>query len=402
MSQMPLFEPSVWTVSDLTRYLRDIFEGDPALQNIWISGEVSNLSRPTSGHLYFTIKDRGAALRCVMWRNQALRQAYLPQEGAAIEVFGSLGIYDAGGNYQLYAELIRPVGEGTLYQEFLRLKARLESEGLFDPERKRPLPEWPRRIGIVTSASGAALRDILNVLQRRYPLVEVILAPTAVQGDEAPPGIVKALQLLNSDYHPDVILLARGGGSAEDLWAFNDERVARAISASEAPVVSGVGHETDFTIADFVADLRAPTPTAAAELTTPDAAELALDLVNYRQRLLRLVQGLLTTDRQMLRSQQNSLQRGSPLARVRVARQRVDELGRRSAVQFVHGLRIQRARLSGLSQRLEALNPQAVLGRGYAIVRGAGGAVIRSAQQVKIGDRLDIQVADGQFPAEAK
>ena len=195
-----------------------------------------------------------------MWRNAVLRQPFLPRDGDAIEAHGSIEIYEAGGQYQLYADLLRPAGEGVLFREFMRLKAQLEAEGLFDPQRKRPIPKWPRRIGIVTSPSGAALRDMLNTLRRRYPLAEVVLAPTPVQGDEAPPGIVNALQALNRLVQPDVILLARGGGSIEDLWAFNDERVARAIAASAAPVISGVGHETDFTIADFTADLRAPRP----------------------------------------------------------------------------------------------------------------------------------------------
>ena len=251
MTQLSLFQPPSWTVTNLTRYLRVLLEGDANLQDIWVVGEISNLSRPASGHLYFTLKDSGAALRCVMWRNAVLRQPLLPQDGEAIEVHGSLSVYEAGGNYQLYADLIRPAGEGALYQEFLRLKARLEEEGLFADERKRPIPRWPKTIGIVTSPTGAALRDMLNTLKRRYPLVRVILAPTAVQGEEAPGGIVEAISRLNRIAQPDVILLARGGGSIEDLWAFNDERVARAIFASRVPVISGVGHETDFAIADF-------------------------------------------------------------------------------------------------------------------------------------------------------
>ena len=267
---MALFDASPrWTVTDLTRYLRQLLEADSSLQGVWVQGEISNLSRPSSGHIYFTLKDSGASLRCVMWRNEAARLRFAPQDGMAIEAHGSISIYEAGGQYQLYADILRPLGEGALYQEFLRLKALLEAEGLFDPARKRSIPEFPRRIGIVTSPTGAALRDMLNTLRRRLPLAEVILAPTPVQGDEAPPGIVAALRSLNRVAAPDVILLARGGGSIEDLWAFNDERVVRAVTESAAPVITGVGHETDFTLADFAADLRAPTPTAAAELATP-------------------------------------------------------------------------------------------------------------------------------------
>ena len=254
MTQLPLFQPPSWSVTDLTRHLRELLVSDDLLTDLWVIGEVSNVSRPSSGHVYFTLKDASASLRCVMWRNTALRQALLPRDGEAVEVHGAIDVYEAGGVYQLYADAIRPAGEGALFQEFLRLKARLEAEGLFDPGRKRPLPGLPQCIGVITSPTGAALRDILNTLRRRYPIAKVILVPTPVQGTEAPPGIVSALQEINRLAHPDVIILARGGGSIEDLWAFNDERVARAIGASAAPVVTGVGHETDFTIADFAAD----------------------------------------------------------------------------------------------------------------------------------------------------
>ena len=265
MSQIPLFShqiPVSWSVTDLTRYLRELLESDELLQDVWVQGEVSNLSRPASGHLYLTLKDDSASLRCVMWRNAVLRQGFVPRDGDAIQVHGAISIYEAGGQYQLYADIFRPAGEGALFQEFLRLKALLETEGLFDPQRKRPIPSRPRCIGIVTSPTGAALQDMLNTLKRRYPLVEVVLAPTPVQGDAAPLGIITALHDVVRVANPDVIILARGGGSIEDLWAFNDERVARAIAASPVPVITGVGHETDFTIADFVSDLRAPTPTA--------------------------------------------------------------------------------------------------------------------------------------------
>jgi exodeoxyribonuclease VII large subunit len=231
MEQLPLFDASPrWTVSDLTRYLRQLLESDESLQGLWVQGEVSNFSRPASGHVYFTLKDAGAQLRCVMWRNDAARLRFAPRDGMAVEAHGKLSIYETGGQYQLYADVLRPAGEGALYQEFLRLKALLEAAGLFEAARKRPLPERPARIGIVTSPTGAALRDMLNTLRRRNPLVEVILAPAPVQGNEAPPALVAALQALNEIAAPDVILLARGGGSMEDLWAFNDERVVRAVA----------------------------------------------------------------------------------------------------------------------------------------------------------------------------
>ncbi|MEJ2759898.1 MAG: exodeoxyribonuclease VII large subunit, partial [Anaerolineales bacterium] len=244
------------------------------MQDIWIRGEISNLSLPKSGHMYFTLKDAQASIRCVMWRSQVSRLLNLPQEGEAVEVHGSVSVYEAGGQYQLYADQIRPAGEGQLYQEFLKLKNKLEAEGLFDPDRKRPIPAAPKVVGVVTSPTGAAIRDMLNTLRRRYPLTAVVLAPASVQGESAPAEVAAAILRLNEYAHPDVILVGRGGGSIEDLWAFNSELVARAIAASPAPVISGVGHETDFTIADFVADLRAPTPTAAAELASPDQMEV--------------------------------------------------------------------------------------------------------------------------------
>lgn len=402
MNQLPLFQPPSWTVTDLTRYLRALIESDSNLQDLWVQGEVSNLSRPSSGHLYLTLKDAGAALRCVMWRNTVNRQTFMPRDGDAIEAHGSIGIYEVSGQYQLYADWIRPAGEGALYQEFLRLKARLEVEGLFDEARKRPVPRWPRRIGLVTSPTGAALRDMLNTLRRRYPLVEVVLAPAPVQGAEAPPGIVVALESLNEFAHPDVILLARGGGSIEDLWAFNDERVARAIVSSKAPVISGVGHETDFTIADFAADLRAPTPTAAAELATPNRDDLRTLLGEDLTHMQRSMESRLSSYRWELDAQRNRLRLYSPAPQIRSDRQRLDDLTRRAGAALAHQIQLQRARLVGLDQRLAALNPLAVLERGYSIVSRLDGQVVRLVRQVQPGEDLTVRVSDGHFGVQVK
>ncbi len=397
MSQLSFFQPPTWTVSDLTNYLRSLIAGDETLQDLWVMGEVSNVSRPSSGHLYFVLKDAGASLRCVMWRSQVAQQSFVPRDGDAIEAHGYIDVYLVGGQYQLYADYIRPAGEGVLFQEFLRLKARLEKEGLFDAARKRPIPKWPQRIGIVTSPTAAALRDMLNTLRRRYPLVEVVLSPTPVQGEDAPPGIVQALEAINRAVHPDVILLARGGGSIEDLWAFNDERVARAIVASQAPVVTGVGHETDFTIADFAADLRAPTPTAAAELVTPNRADLLVTISDMKQRLERAMRSRLESQRWILHDWLRRLRFRSPQARLRTDRQRLDELIRRSEVAMEHTLILQRTHLTSLEQRLAALNPRSVLERGYAVVSRLDGAVVRSVLQVRADERLNVQVRDGSF-----
>jgi exodeoxyribonuclease VII large subunit len=242
MNQLSMFtNPARWTVGSLTRYIRRVLEGDSMLQDVWIEGELSNFSRPASGHLYFTLKDSEAALKGVMWRSDAARLSLPLKDGMAVEVHGKISVYEAGGAYQLYADQIRLVGEGALYQEFLRLKALLEAEGLFDPARKRPIPELPKVIGIVTSSTGAALRDMLNTLRRRYPLARVVLAPSPVQGVEAPPGLVAGLSALNLTVHPDVVLMARGGGSIEDLWAFNDERVVRAVAAGGGGGAAGGG-----------------------------------------------------------------------------------------------------------------------------------------------------------------
>ncbi|MFC1996706.1 exodeoxyribonuclease VII large subunit [Chloroflexota bacterium] len=400
MTQMPLLQPTIWSVAQVTHYLKDLLESDHNLADLWVQGEISNFSQPRSGHLYFTIKDARASLKCVMWRSMAQRQLNLPRDGDAVEVHGSISVYEVSGQYQLYADLIRPLGEGALYQEFLRLKARLESEGLFNIEYKRPIPEWPRRIGIITSPTGAALRDMLNTLRRRYPLVEVILAPTSVQGEGAPRGIVSALRLLNRTANPDVILLARGGGSIEDLWAFNDEGVARAIAASEAPVISGVGHETDFTIADFVADLRAPTPTAAAELATPDRVDLMAVVNEQYQRLVRASLGQVAAQRYILNETKSRLQSYTPLTRIMNDRQRLDELTHRAERALGGQMQLLETRLSGLQHQLEALNPLAILKRGYAMVANPDGSIVRSVKGVHAGDELNVQVSDGEFSAQ--
>ncbi len=400
MSQLPLFTPRLpasWSVTDLTRYLRELLESDELLQDVWVKGEVSNFSRPASGHLYFTLKDSTASLRCVMWRNAVLHQSFTPCDGDAIEVHGGISVYELGGQYQLYADVFRPAGEGALYQEFLRLKAMLEAEGLFAPERKRPLPIKPRRIGIVTSPTGAALQDILNTLRRRYPLVEVVIAPTPVQGDEAPAKIIAALHDVVRLASPDVIILARGGGSIEDLWAFNDERVARTIAASPVPVITGVGHETDFTIADFVSDVRAPTPTAAAELATPNQADLRLDLFELNERLNRLIQGHTGELRWAFKDLQNQLEKNSPINQIQSASQRVDELDHRLGAVTNHILQLTRSHLAGLAQHIASLNPSAVLERGYAIVSNQAGQAIDRVGQVSAGERLNVQVSDGDF-----
>lgn len=395
-SLFPSPVPQTYTVSKLTFHLRKLLEEDEVLQDVWVQGEISNLSRPASGHIYFTLKDANASLKCVMWKTSAARLNLSLRDGMEVEVHGKIGVYEPQGQYQLYTDQVRPVGEGALYQEFLRLKSMLEAEGLFDLERKRPIPEFPKRIGIVTSATGAALRDMLNTLRRRLPLVEVLLAPSPVQGTEAPPALVKAIEALNRQ-KPDVILVARGGGSIEDLWAFNDERVVRAVAASAVPVISGVGHETDFTLCDFAADLRAPTPTAAAELATPiTIQDLAAAITNYQLKITDHTINLIVAKRADLASLASQLRYLSPARRIQSETQRVDELSRRMLSSLIHRIQLQSSHVKGMTRRLEALSPLAVLARGFAVVtRKEDGKVVSRVSQAS--DVMKVRVSDGEI-----
>lgn len=401
MDQYSLFQPqNILTVSQLTNYLRQVIEGDNILQDLWVEGEISNLGRPSSGHLYFTLKDSQSSIRCVMWRSWVARLNFDLREGHAVEAHGSMSVYEAGGQVQLYVDTIRPAGEGQLFQEFLRLKAKLEAEGLFDPQLKHPIPPLPKVIGVVTSPTGAALQDILNTLRRRFPIVEVVISPTPVQGVDAPAGIVAALDRLEHDERPDVILIARGGGSIEDLWAFNDEAVARAVANSVVPVISGVGHETDFTLTDFAADLRAPTPTAAAEVATPDQIEILYTVEDLANRHTIALNALIADLRWEYGQEKNTLDRLSPLHTVHSYRQRLDEILIRLERSLHVGLNKKEMHLAALQQSLRGLNPLAVLKRGYAIVtHGDDGAVIKSASQVQPGEDVNIKISQGKLDA---
>jgi exodeoxyribonuclease VII large subunit len=391
----------VWTVSELTGYIKEMFEIDFRLRDLDVTGEISNFTRARSGHMYFTIKDEEAQLKCVMWRTSAQRLQFDPQDGDAVVVHGRVSVYEASGVYQLYADYMEPAGRGDLAVAFERLKAKLAEEGLFDPEHKKPVPGFPKKIGLVTSADAAALRDILNVLQRRDPLVSVLLAPTLVQGEEAPSQIIQAIRWLDGRDDIDLIIVARGGGSIEDLWAFNDERVARAIFEARHPVISGVGHETDFTISDFVADLRAPTPSAAAELAVPDLSDLPAVLASTRARLLTIVSNQIEQAGWKLQNQLRALLFLSPVAQLNNYLQRVDSLQMRLEQGINRSLERAQSSLALAESKLNTVNPQATLKRGYAIVRQKEGQIVSSISQVKEGDNLEIQVADGSFDALA-
>jgi exodeoxyribonuclease VII large subunit len=341
------------------------------------------------------LKDAGAAIKCVIWRSAAIHTPAGLQVGSQIEAHGAVSVYERDGTYQLYVTAIRIRGEGELYQEFLRLKTRLEAEGYFDEDRKRPLPGLPQKIGIVSSSTGAALQDMLNTLRGRYRMAEVILAPAAVQGVEAPGEIIKALQRLNREIHSDVILLARGGGSMEDLWAFNDEGVVKAIVDSEAPVVTGIGHETDFTLADFAADMRAPTPTGAAVMATPSSEDLLSGLIEVTRQISRFVLSYLENLRFELEQSRARLTRESPLRRVERERQMVDALSNRMDLSASHRLAFMKEHTQNAFSRLQTLNPQAILKRGYALVQLDDGTVVKSAGQLSIDTRTHTLFAHG-------
>jgi exodeoxyribonuclease VII large subunit len=390
---------NVYPVSRITAYLRDLLDTDPLLSDLWMQGEVSNWSQSRSGHCYFTLKDPGAEIRCVMWREAAQRMAVLPKDGEDVVAAGYVSVHAERGMYQFYVEEMQPVGLGVLYQRFEALKLALTAEGLFDDGRKKPLPRFPARIGIVTSPTGAALQDMLNVLRRRHPLVQVLVSPTLVQGQNAPQEIAHALHRFEQQ-PVDLIIVARGGGSIEDLWAFNEEVVARAIYNSSIPVISGVGHEVDFTIADFVADFRAPTPSAAAELAVPDIRELRERVYLTSYALHDAMTHNLNERQQHLNQETRALERAAPESRLREQRQRVDSLADRLDRALTNQFRLQRSELVGVQGRLASLDPCATIARGYAIVADeATGQLMRRASNVTPGQALRITVEEGAFRA---
>ena len=388
---------AVYSVSQVASYLKDVIERDALLQDLWVSGEVANLSRSGSGHSYFSLRDANGTLRCVLFRNA--RGSERLESGAAVIVHGRASIYLARGDLQLIVDIVQPEGIGELQLRLEQLKLKLENEGLFESSRKRTLPEFPRRVGVITSPTGAVWHDIQTVVARRYPLVELLLAPSPVQGEMAAPGIVEAFQAINEAPDVDVIVLARGGGSLEDLWAFNEEAVARAIYASRAPVVSAIGHETDVTIADLVADLRAPTPSAAAEMIVPDGRELVTRILTAQQALTSLTRAYLSTSADQLRGLEARLDRTRP--DLDTLRLRIDDFLSIAMIHLEHNLQVKTEQSRGVRQRLKSLSPQNTLERGYAIVqKGEDGDVISDASELDAGDAVSVTVSRGIFDAE--
>ena len=399
LEQPSEFVRQIYSVSDLNAYIRALLESNENLMDIWIEGEVSNLSKPRSGHIYFTLKDMDASVRCVIWRVHANRLAGVFRDGMRVEAHGNVSVYEGGGQYQLYVDGIRAAGEGRLYQEFLLLKDQLTAEGIFEESRKRPIPPQPKLIGIVTSPTGAALQDMLNTLLSRFPIAEVVLSPASVQGEAAPAQIVKALERLNKFVHPDVILIGRGGGSLEDLWAFNDEQVVRAVAASEAPIISGVGHETDFTLTDFAADLRAPTPTGAAVMAVPDINDIKIGLNGWNLLLEQTMVDVLGLQKSKLTVEKNRLDLLSPGWQIKQRMQRLDNLSLRMDHLVNRFFLQKKQQLKLAEEKIISSDPHHILGRGYVLVEGEDGSVITTIKQVQLGQDISVHVSDGTISA---
>jgi exodeoxyribonuclease VII large subunit len=392
--------PQYLTVSQLTAALKRLIEESVVLDGVWIKGEISNLTIHTSGHLYFSIKDENAKLSCVMFKTQARYLSFKPENGQAVSVKGRISIYEKAGNYQLYVDRMENDGLGGLFQAFEKLKQNLAQEGLFDPERKRPLPQLPQKIGIITSPTGAAVQ--VKILRRRRPRLDILIFPAQVQGAEAPGSLVKALKDAAKLPGLDLVIIGRGGGSIEELWAFNDEGLARAIAAFPRPVISAVGHETDFTIADFIADLRAPTPSAAAELAVPDEGALKRSLDRLQQRLTLSMQRKIRSERANLQKLTTSRALSRPRYPLDQRRQDLDQLTERLIRMFKQDLRLARERFCQMTGKLQALSPLATLRRGYAIAQTIEGKLIKDASQVESGDSITVRLAAGALFCEVK
>ncbi len=386
----------VITVSQLNRYVKSVLEGDPHLAAVYISGEISNFTlHYKSGHMYMSLKDESAAVRAVMFRGNASKLAFKPEDGMRVIVRARVSLYEAGGSFQIYIDDMQPDGVGALQVAFDQLKKKLGEEGLFDESRKRPLPPYPSRVGVITSPTGAAVRDILNVLGRRYPLARVVFCPVLVQGEGAAASIADAIARFGAANAADVLIVGRGGGSMEDLWAFNEEIVARAVAASPIPVISAVGHEMDFTICDFVADLRAPTPSAAAELAVPDRLRLAAAVESLYSRLVTACRTRVQNGEQQLRRLAEKRCLSAPQYFVEEQMLRLDYLTRRFAAAASRQVGDEQRRITAMASKLDALSPLKVLGRGYAIPYRADGQTLASIEQVSVDDTISLQITDG-------
>lgn len=391
-------EPKIATVSQINGYIKKIFDANIILNDIWIKGEISNFKLHYSGHMYITLKDEGGVLKAVMFKSAASSLNFRPEDGMKVLARGRISVYEAGGAYQLYINELVPDGVGELYIAYEQLKKRLEEEGLFAAEHKKELPAYPEHIGVITAATGAAVRDIINVITRRYPYAEIILYPSLVQGAGAAENICRALKYFNDTASVDVIIAGRGGGSIEDLWAFNEEPVARAIYASRIPVISAVGHETDFTIADFAADMRAPTPSAAAELAVPSQTELIGRLMIDRSRITNAMTKRIKNERKNI----DSLRLRDPKERIEDEYLRLDNLTKQAEKNFKIRLISGHEQLGTLASKLDALSPLKVMVRGYSLPINEDGKIIKSADELLRKKSFDLKMADGTVCCTAK
>ncbi|RCW51206.1 exodeoxyribonuclease VII large subunit [Paenibacillus prosopidis] len=436
-------QPRIYSIKELNRYIRMKLESDSLLGDVWLRGEISNFTHHSSGHMYFTLKDSDSRLKCIMFASHNQRLPFIPREGTKVIARGNISVYERDGNYQFYVTAMQPDGIGSLYLAYEQLKSKLDAEGLFAESRKRPIPRFPRAVGIITSPTGAAVRDIIITLQRRYPSIPVYIYPVLVQGTQAAPAIVKAIEAMNRFGGADVLIVGRGGGSLEELWAFNEELVARSIAASSIPVISAVGHETDFTIADFVADLRAATPTAAAELAVPNIAELQQQLKRQQQRLIQAIRFRVHEDKENLQRIRRSpffmhprkylleqaqrldrlkeqleqrtkriAERGHsrlarlqtvlaghhPGERVAFAAKRWQSAARQLEQSMTAAVKEKKLKLHGSIRQLDALSPLKVMSRGYSLVYDESEQrLIKSMDDVQLGDVVKVKVSDGQL-----
>ena len=384
-------EAKIATVSQINGYLKRMLDSNEILNNIWIKGEISNFKLHYSGHMYITLKDEGGVLKAVMFKSSALRLKFNPADGMKVLARGRISVYEAGGSYQLYIEEMIPDGVGALYLAYEQLKIKLEAEGLFSDEYKKPIPRFPEKIGVVTAATGAAVRDIINVITRRFPYAEIILYPTLVQGTGAGAEIAEAIRYFNKSFKVDTLIVGRGGGSIEDLWAFNEEIVARAIFESEIPIISAVGHETDFTIADFVSDLRAPTPSAAAEIAVVSVAEIYAGLSSYLTRILQAENNLIERKRFKLKN----LKLKSPKDYLNERSMLLDSYIKSIENSFSLKLLESKKNLGELLAKLDTLSPLSVMARGYAIAEDSDGNIIKSVKDLKNDTEFDLRLCDG-------
>ena len=391
-------ERQALSVTQLNEYLKMVIEGDRVLSNVFVRGEISNFKLYSSGHAYFTLKDDAGQLKSVMFRSYFSRLAFMPEDGMRVIAHGRVSVYESSGQYQLYVDDLQPDGAGSLAMRFEQLKRKLAAEGLFDEARKRPLPPMPKRIGVITSPSGAAVHDIINVLGRRFPAAEMILYPSEVQGAQAPAQLISGVEFFSMTGRVDVIILGRGGGSAEDLWAFNDEYLARAVASCSVPVISAVGHESDFTICDFVADRRAPTPSAAAEIAVPDMGEILRGLASMKIGLQTSMQKRITQERRILGQITASRVFTRPEQMLDHFRMHLDEREADLNRAIEQALLQRKQSTASMAGKLQALNPLSILSRGYATV-SRDGASITSVKQINDNDTLDIRMADGSVRA---